>query len=727
MQSQVIFRDRQELQAKDFTNIQVFASDAIKAVVNDGITDERRFTGFAVTAAGATDLVVEPGRLYHQGTLYGRSSQTELSLFQYLPVATKRVLALVAWGQNAEAATEPRDFLVDLTTGATEPQAVPMESRNQVEINLVAGVESADPVAPAVPDNTVIVAFVVLNTTGVEEIQFQTGNQLPNAKDNQRHIRDMQAWRNQVGPQIGAIQTSFTALEQKTEGKADRSALVKMAADVATLKERSGLPDNYSAYGADRFADTDESDTTAPGYDARIDKGVVFPYAGHTEAPLALFNPYDDRVKRSAGGFVLPKYAEEAKVQVTGYNGDASLSQYQVQTHTVEQYTQYVYGWHYGYYGYSYYWNHYYGYYYHPYYGYSYYPYYYYQYPVTSYRTVTTTTNYNGVIVGQTFLTPAAFWMTSVDLYLTQIGSAGDITVAICECDYGKPNLRKAVSTTTLARADMVRYPAASRVPVPPVWLEAGKRYAIMLITEGSHRTAMVGGNSYTQGTWFYGSDGDYFTGDITKNLMFSINGAAFEQPRTEIVLGEVSLAGGITDIGVQTEAIVPDGTSLTYEVQVNGRWMPLEAAGLITARPDIAPLRAIVVGTRDAAPGFQLGAARLIASRPKTTMQHISTLRTLPGSTTSGDITLTFLVSGFDQEQHTFTARLIDENGEQIALADTTTFDVEHADSQETVTRITCAFALDTPVNKYKVEFTGTRTVSVAPFRVLERMDVAI
>lgn len=727
MQNQVIFRDRQEIQAKDLNNVQTFAADTFAAVLKDGITPERKFTGLAIAATSATEITVDAGRLYHQGTVYGRGASSAFNLFTYLPVATKKVIAVVAWGQNVDAATEPRDFLIDLTTGATEPQAVPMENRNQVEINLVSGVESADPVAPAVPDNTVVVAYITMNTTGIENIDFQIGNQLPNVRDNQQGIATLNTWKNRIGPQIEAIQTNIVALAERTDGKADRSSVQFIASDVARLKERNNLPDSYSMYGADRFADADESDTAVAGYDAHIKNSLTFPFAASANATLSLFNPFDDRVKRSATDWVLPTYTDEAKIKITGYNGDVSMSQYQVETHHIETYTyyQYYWGWNWSYY--SNYWWWYYGYGYYPWYYWGYYGYYWYQYPVTAYRDVTTTTSYNGVIVGQTILTPNAFWLTSVDMYLTQVATSGSITVVLCETDYGKPNLAKSLAVATIAQADLKRYPTETRVEIPPTWVEAGKRYAVMFITEGAHRIATVSGNDYTQGTYFYGHDGDFFNGDITKNLMFNVNGAAFAQPRTEVVLGNVSLAGGITDLEIATEAVVPDGTSLSYEVQIGGRWYALEQANLIATTPDILPMRAIMVGTRDAAPGFKVGANRVLVSRPKTTMQHVSTLRTLPGSTTTTNVTVTLLVSGYDAGNHTVTPKLLNSSNVVIANPSVVTYDTEYTNGQETVTRVTATFTLGTAAHDYKVEILGTRSSSTAPFRVLERMDVAI
>ncbi|MFA8386865.1 MAG: hypothetical protein ACEPO2_14665 [Pelagibaca sp.] len=735
MQEKVIFRDRQEIQAKDLNNAQAFAADTIKAVVNDGLTDERRFTGFGVSSSSATDITVEAGRLYSEGQVYARKEATDFSLFTYLPVATKRVLALVVWGQTNEAAVEPRDFLIDLTTGATEPQAVAMEERQAVQINVVAGVESADPVAPAVPDNTVIVALIVLDTTGVSDIQFQFGNQLPNTKDNQRDISELQSWRSRIGPQIEAVQTNIAALEEKTDGKVDRVQFIEAVGDLARLREAVGLPDDYSLFGSDAFFDDAETDAAAAGYDARVEQGALFPFAASTQAPLALFNPVDDRIVRSATDWVLPKYSEEAKITVTGFSGDLSVSQFLVGSHPYLWYGWNRWHWYYGWYwGRSRSWWRLHGW------------RYFRQYSVSSWRrwawryhvpypynpAAGVTGTFNGTIVGQTFLTPSAFWLTSIDLFLTQVGPSGDVQVLICETEYGKPVLEKTLARVTVNQSDLVRYPNATRARVPAIWLDAGKRYAVMIVTEGAHRVAMASGNAYTQGTFFYGNDGDFFTGDMTRNLMFSANGAVFEQPRTEIVLGNVSLAGGITDIAIETEAVVPDGCSLSYEAQVAGRWYPFETANLLATQPDILPLRAIVLGTRDAAPGFQLGAGRLLASRPKSTVQHVSTLRSLPGGATTSSVTVTFFVAGYDDAAHTFAARLLNADDTELALPSAIVAEVDvpegTGDDEGTgITRIRATFALGSAVSEYKIEYSGTRSTDAEPFRVIERTDVAV
>ncbi len=605
MERQVIFRDKQEFQAADLNNAQSFVSDSIGDIVSDAVSNQRHYAGFAVTQESATSVKVAPGRLYQAGAVYISPDEQSLNLFAYLPLVTKKKLAVVAWGQEIDTDVQPRDFLIDLTSGATEPQAVAMEHRRAAQVNVVAGVESPDPQAPLQADNTVLVALITMTPTGIETIEMQGAAKLPQLLDHQGRVITLEAWKRAAEPRISSIATDLSALASKTDGLASKQNLVEMASDLARVKAKLNLPATYASYESDYFGDESKSDKTVAGYAANVKNGLLFPYAGRATAPLALFNPYDASIIRSSRDLVLPKYISVPRIQTSGYSGDVSLSQYQVQTQTIRQYTEtvwdYVYGWNWNYSPYwynSYYW-YYYGYYY------GYYSYYGYwtSHQETRYALETATTSINGTIVAQTVLVPNAMWLTQLGLFFTQAGASGDVTVVICETDGGKPNLQKTLASVTVPVANLKRYPTETQIPIPAVLLSAGTRYAICIITQGNHRVATVSGNNYTQGTLFFGTDGDYFTGDLTKDLMFSLYGAQFAVARTEVQLQPVSLAGGITDLAISAQQVVPDGCELQYEIQVGGKWYALgDQALVLQSAPDIVPLRAVLLGTSDLA-----------------------------------------------------------------------------------------------------------------------------
>lgn len=726
MEKQVIFRDRQELQSADLNAIEAYAADSFQHLTQDAITDDLAFTGGHVAAASATEITVSTLRFYNNGQVYVAETAQTLNLFQYLPLVTKKVIAVVVWGQQTDTDVQPRDFLIDLTTGATQPQAVAMQRLNAANVNLLPGAESADPQAPVIQTGTLAIAYVYLTPTGIERVEMQDAWRLPNLADHAQRVAGLESWRAVAEPRISSIATDLSALANKTGDLAPRAVMVEMAADIGRLKEHLNLPASYASYQSDSFADADLTDDAVVGFLARVDNGLHFPFAAKAVAPLAMFNPYDAGIYRTPDNLVLPAFDSRPRIQTQGYAGDISISQYQVQTQTIREYTTTKkvlhYGYSYNYYRYwwrnSWYRRYGYGYYYHPYvhrYG------YYTTETEQHYELETATSNYNGVIIGQSVLVANAMWLTRLGLFFTQLAAAGDVMVAICETEGGKPNIEKTLTRVTVPVADLKKYPVETTIDLPPVQLDAGKRYAIVLITQGDHRVATVSGNNYTQGTLFYGSDGDYFSGDLTKDLMFTLYGAQFRQPRTEVMLQPVSLAGGIADLNIAAQAVIPAGTELRYEIQIGGRWYAYgDEVFRLADLPDIVPLRAVLLGTSDAQPSLQMEADALTATRSATAFTHYSAERTLAAPSTN--IQVQVVVAQWDQANHTLACALT--NGGTTYTPAVTTSKLE-PDGE--ATRFTYTFAPGGGgLSAYRVKLTGSRDAAANPFVVVERTDVA-
>jgi hypothetical protein len=728
MSKTVQFRERQEVTAADFNNAQAFAGETVENLIKDGISSGRHYVGLGVTQQATTTVRVAIGRMYQAGKLYTLPTLQDLALITALPLVQKRVVAVVGYGSEVDADVEQRDFLIDVQNNTTEAQAVPMTRTKLLNVDVVLGIEAATPVAPSIGQNQVLIALVTLTTTGIESIEQITGNVLPSVSANREDIRALQAYRARTEPQIGALTTTIAAVAEKTESKADLSSLIRVSADVARVKELLKLPATYAAYGADYFGDVSKTDTGLTGLTARVDNGLLFPRAEQADLPLSLQNPIDPNVTRSATDWLLPKYEAEAKLRTEGYSGDIALSQYQVQTHALKSYVTYEYAYHYGW-SYNYWWDNWNWYYYYNYYGYSYWwntasylSYgYYTSYPVTHYKLDVSTANYSGVIIAQTFIAASDYWFTGAGIFLTQKDAAGDIRFVLCETEYGKPVLSKTLSQANVAIADVKGGRQETRCNMPPVLLESGKRYALALITTGGHRASVVSGNNFTQGTLFYGNDGDYFTGDITKDLEFAIYGAKFQQARTEVVLQPVSLAGGISDLMLKTQQVIPDGAELSYEVQIAGIWYPLSTVGKLATLPNLVPLRAVFIGTRDLQPGLQLGANRINVSRADVAMIHYSSLITLGAS--SADIRVQVRLAGFSASDHTATMKLVKPDTSEISPALVTTTD--NADGSVTKE---FRFTPSPAITQFRIKINGGRnSAAVKPFTVAERVHIAI
>jgi len=720
MEKQVIFRDRQEFQAADPNALQGYVRDSIDHVVGDAVSTQKHYTGLAVTAASSTEVAVAAGRYYNGGAVFVAEQATALNLFSYVPLVAAKVVAVVAWGQETDTAVEPRDFLVDLVSGATEPQAVAMERVRHCEISALAGAESADPQPPALQSGALAVALVYLTASGIDRIVMADAV-LPNGYAQGQRLVTIEAWKAAAEPRISSIATDLAALARRSDAKVDRAVFLELAGDLASLKDRILLPATYAAYDADAFTTADKQNAAHAGYSARVQNGLLFPFATTASPNLALFNPIDVGVTTNSEGLVLPAYVHAARIRTQGYAGDLSVSQYQSQTHTLRAVTvanwYWNYGWNWNYYSRWYGWNYPSAYWTRPWYG------YWCGRPETVYVDALTTNNYSGAILAQTFLNANAGWLTRLGLYFTQVAATGTVQVVVCETLAGKPNLQKVVASTTLAASALRQYPLETVIDLPHVLLEAGKRYALALITSGDHRVATVSGNAYTQGTLFYGSDGDYFQGDLTKDLMFTVYCAQFGRARTEVQLQPLSLSGGLTDIAIDAPHVVPDGCTLQYEIQPqgSGAWYPLGDAtlrlGTDTTAPNLVNLRAVLLGTSDLQPAFAATTGAIRISRPDTSFVSWSTTRTLGAATTS--VTLKLMLADWDAANHTITPKIVTGGSTEVAASTTVTTEIDGA------TRKVYTFTI-TSSSSYEIKISGTRGSGSKPFALINRIDIA-
>lgn len=89
MREIVNFRDRQEVQAADFTNLQLYARASFDDLIRDAISDGKGFAGFEVTQATSSDVSVAAGRFYTAGAMYYRDTATTVQLASMLPLVAE--------------------------------------------------------------------------------------------------------------------------------------------------------------------------------------------------------------------------------------------------------------------------------------------------------------------------------------------------------------------------------------------------------------------------------------------------------------------------------------------------------------------------------------------------------------------------------------------------------------------------------------------------------------
>lgn len=722
MEKQVIFRDNQELQAADLNNAQSYAADSLQHIVEDAVSTGRHYTGGAVTANSATEVGVAALRLYNDGAVYVSEQAQTINLFQYLPLATKKVVAIVAWGQEVDTDVEPRDFVIDLTTNTTQPQAVAMQRLRLAHIDPLGGVEAADPQPPATQNSTLAIAYVYLTPTGIERIVMIEANQLPNTRDHEERVTLLEVWRDDTAPKIAAIESDFMALAAKTAQLTPRAQAAELASDMARVKLKLNLPSTFAGYDADQFYSDAKSYAAGAGYAARVDHGLLFPFAASAQANLALQNPYDAGIVRHADDLVLPAYTSELFAGVTGLedaNGvtlgigfSCTVSSEPLRYATAKYYygvggnpslrwwlswnadqkqLQYDYrvqpnGWA--------------------------------AYDHLGWESAGGTATYVGVVSAQTMLVPNPRWLTEIGFYMHTIAE-GDIDIVLCETfPTGQPNLAKTLAAVHVPNASLKPSPQETRIPIGPVFLAGGANYAIVFVTQHPHIVKRVTGNDYPQGVVYRTQNGTDWQLLTDRDMIINLYGARFQQPRTEVQLQPASLAGGISDLLIAAPQFVPAGCAMEYEMQIAGIWYPLsEATNHLSGQPDLVPLRAVLSGSRDLQPALRLTTNAITSGRAATSLLHWSAQRTLGGASTS--ISVQVLLSRWDAANHTITCALVD--GATTVNPTLTSYRDEGNERRYTFT-----FAPAPGLTTYRVKLTGTRGAAVAPFTVTERIDIA-
>lgn len=748
MENQVIHRDRQELKHTDLNNMQTWAHEAHQHLVKDAITTERQFTGLAVTSLSGTQIQIAPGRLYDgtTGNVYPLADATPASVFSLLPLTNEKWLAVSVYGSEDDTDIQPRDFLVDLQTLQTQPSDVAMKRRKFLNSHIQPGQESPTPERPEPPTGYTLIAHVRLNSSGIQEIVLATSRRLPNLQAMDARLQTTEGWIKAAEPRIAHIVSDIAGLGSELAQRSTLQQYRQLAMDMARLKERAEIPDDYKNYGADHFLTADESNPAAVGYSARLHEGIRPIFSGTATLSLSLLNPIDPAAHVGSDGFLLPAYTEVTRLQMDHQQGELTINQYQYQTTNMVQKSMarqnIVYGetrtyctnsafWASGIYD-----------------------------PASGilrfasgetwevavedrgravinhefvrltqfwttvstqsyWENVTTTTTVQGSQLAQTILMAQTGWMTSVDVYFTSVDASGGLTVAVTDASTGQPDLNHAIAKLTLA-SNALSAGWCRLTFTRPVFVESGKRYAIVLISGAQHRVGFTDGTEYTQGVLMYAQDNAFFNEAAGRDLMMRLQFAKFNVPRAIIQFTPLTLTGGIGDINMLFEGITPNGTGLQYEYQVGGLWYPIadQTAENLATTPALLPFRAIFNGTTDLMPGMRLTNSQVIVSKVGTAFTHFSTTRTIGSSSTNIQVRL--LLEDFDPAVHTVDCKIV-VSGTPVTAA---SYVDEMVDARS---RWREYHFTPSATSSYVIKITGSTTDWRQSFHVAERFDLAL
>jgi hypothetical protein len=751
MQRQVLFRDYQEQVTDDHLNVQKFAADAIDALVTDAVTATRRYAGFLVAKTAQAEVRVAAGRFYDLGgAVFGLSSQTTQSIIPYLAAGSRRIIAVSAYGAVVDTNVQERDFITNVDTGETEPQAVAMERARQAQLVFTSGAESGDPQPPAVPSTHAVIAHILVDTTQVIAVTMLTQNAVASTEAVAERTRQLEIFRGQVEPRVNSLASDLVSLSNTVSQGAGKDKMVQLFRDVARVKAALEIPDTASDYGADRFLDTSKSDVAnaqALGFDALVQEGIRFPAANQSINEIDVFSANDPNAALQ-NGLLLPAFDHVLKMEIGPFHSDIGIAQYGFQTFDIEEMQmsrqRLRYGsiftvctnaqwWLSGQYD-----------------------------PTTQtfrkdgetfevldpqlaqmnhvfprlrqifvdtytepyWQHTKTEHSISGAQHGNGILIANDTWITRLGFFLTAKAAPEAVHVTVCEITNGFPDLSKTILQQTVAHGALVEG-GWTVFNVPPTFAKAGKRIAIMATSNANHKFGMAHGQSYLDGTYYATTDGSYYLGDLTKDMMLQVWGARFRAPQVAIELEALNLDGGIRAIDLLYAGVTPQSTQLIFEVMPGGAgdWRSLTAEDLaaFAATPPLARFRARFIGSRDMMPALMLQGSQVKLLRPKTAFKHISEPITLAAP--SDEIVIKLTLEDFDDTPHDCAARLrVGAAWETPDLTQTVLLDAADKRYERTLT-----YNLGAPTSTFTLEITGSTTGAGNTFHVAERVHYAL
>lgn len=752
MSSLVLVEEFQEVTGGDLTKIGKFAQAAVDAVVQDAVGSGNFFSGANVTQNGAAVINVAPGRVRVAGKTFERTTDTEFTLTSNLPLTLTRIATVVLAGQEIDTDLQPRDYIIDETTGAAEARTAPRERRRTMTVEVIYGAEAVNPVRAVIAPGAVACADVLLSPSGVVTITMLTANKLRSMEELRSDIIALEGFRENAGARIDSLATDIADLTQRTQGIISPHIHRRMIRDISRLKRREGLSDLAQSYSFDYFLNRSGSAPTHPLWLARVEEGIRFPAAQERIALLRPLNPADPKLRRS-GGFVLPAYTDNTRISVVGNDGELSISQFQHQTTIQVQKSISRSATRYGpsyttctnraeFYNGTYneisqtlqrdgetfnveftgrdfdpnnneagdhlevrlqqVWTD--------------------SWTETYWEAQTITEGLNGSVIGQTFLNANAGWMIYVNLFFNRVDTSGDVHVLITEITpSGSPAPEKTLAKVTVPAANLRAWPQATRVDFLPTHLAPGRRYGIVLITGGNHHIATISGNKFAEGTLFHSTDQAWFQGDLNRDMAFEVGFAKFDRTRIEVDFEALELENGIANVKFLTVGATPQSTKLVWEYKKDGIWYPVNTIGgensatPLLGLPALLQLRAVFLGSTDDMPGLDVGLSQYNTWRPRTDFRWISQLFDLGAGITTTQVQVDLRVEAYNEAIHDCTISLLAGAGETVETADSVVVEPDPFDPKAFTFK--CVFNLAAPTRTYRIRVDGVTNSAVATF----------
>jgi hypothetical protein len=768
MFERVLAVDSQYLTDVDLTRMGTFPQEGVETLIRSLLISGRLYKDFGVLANGLNKIDVAPGTVFDTGVMYHSDGEQAKSVQEYIPfeAAKKVVVTLIGQGRSAPGYRESRTMEREVAQsgGGTTTQLVPeVDYRvqvNDVVLSFIAGGVSTSPTAAPTPLNTVAICDILIGTGGIEQITRRSESEAPELDDLARSLTAVSATLAIFQQEITGLRNDLAAAFRSIEALGSRTVIDSLTNDVAQIKDRLDMPDTGSPYGADRFLDTSETDLANVDYYARVEEGVRFPYANFNKTVISFGTGMANsaNLMHASQGFICPKYNPVDGIVIGPRAGSQPLGGTTYQTMDLGVLTMSRESTRYG-------------------------PYFEVctnsafwnsgrydaasgilsigndnysledtvwddpnqpnglwgfhrivrirqiwtdtvQVPYDSY--IPTTHSIQGVIKSQSFIQSQGRWTPGVRLAIETWSPGAQITATLVECDdNGFPNKKRAIAVSTLTSADFKAYTPSNNLLTRfawdhPFWMKQGL-YAIMFATTGDVTVSYAEGQSFLGGTQFDSTDGYFQQGDLTKDMVMTVEYCQFTITSIPVLLAGLNLDGGIHNVGIKVASIVPTNADSRFALQTGGSWIQLPRADKTTGviDPDTVPdnlfgagvtpyydFRVELNGNQWEMPILDLNQSEVTVFRADARFRHLSVERLLQATVTS--IVITAVVGAFDPARHTVTCAL--RYGTNYASSKAASgVQVKPVVGRDDAVMMVWTFSFSPGVDRIKVDLSGT------------------
>ncbi|MGL5447437.1 MAG: hypothetical protein ACRDBL_09025 [Rhabdaerophilum sp.] len=738
--------------AADHSSHGVHAVEMVRNLT-DGVAGwPAHYSRVTVSQQAATTARINPGRLFVGDTLYDLDDAFNVPLLDRVATSPGDTvwIALILRGLVVtDQAIRTRRVSID--PPVNEAQSGDKTVRYTIECVPQSGVAGPTPLKPVTATNTCVVAWVLLSTTQIVNIEMNAPHRAKTVYEVEGRLTIVEGRIDALLETTNTLRGDVVGLTRRLENLPSPDITFQLQRRVAGLSRHvnptiEGEP--FSAFfdnGLDRSATTGKWDLSHPESNVRIWQGIRHPYAATSQARIELYNPANPDVTVT-GGVCLPKWTAQPILTVSAGDGAGveDIADQEVQEVQTIQYMVSMSSTSYGpsfnfcenaleyqgaqnrqvgdtfsagnrsiaitgvadvehnrvqppevlrehtvFTGHEVITN---------------------TWSEPRWRYVTQTYSFNGNHLGQTWLNNQHVYVVGYDIHFARVSGSGAVSLTACETDRtGAPLVKKALETVAVAHNALTTGPV--RFSHRPAYYEPG-RFAWWLSTPGNHAVQKVSDNKFAEGSMFRFTDGIWATPSAREDLTFTVYGARFEATRTIVPMKSVTLESGMSEIQIRYAGSRPPQTELSWEIRTQeGEWAGLRDSGVTSPlmnRPVTVELRAIFVGTTAVQPSITLDAdAVVVASRPATSMVAVSKVHNFGASFTN--FYAEMLVDAWDAALHAGTLRMI--VGTTTVTPHTTWTEPDFVNPRKV--RIKAKFTLGAPASSGRLRLTLSSTTA--------------